>query len=97
MNVAECTRALLAQIEAVPVIDAHEHLIPEAQRIADEVDALELLGNYTNGDLVAAGCPAPTVARIGDPHGDLAARWQLLAPYWPKVPVRCWRKLRLFR
>ena len=76
---------LLAQIETIPVVDTHAHLYRESQRLAGKFDVLEMLDNYTNGDLTAAGCPDDVLARIVDPAGDLAERWRLLAPYWPKV------------
>jgi len=85
MDTANLANELLAQLEAIPVIDSHEHLIPEAQRIAVELDVLCLLGDYSRDDLSAAGCPPQTVDQIVSPQAPLPQRWQLLKPYWPKI------------
>ena len=85
MNAPEYAAELLKQIETIPVVDSHEHLWTEAERPAQEVDALCLLDHYTQGDLAAAGCPAETVAKIVDVQGDLAERWRLLEHHWPKI------------
>ncbi len=85
MNTRECATELLEQIATIPVIDSHEHLWTEAERPAEEVDALRLLESYTVGDLAAAGCPARSVAQIVDVQADLAERWRLLEPYWLKI------------
>ncbi len=85
MDTQGYTAELLAQIEAIPVVDSHEHLDPEAERLTAELDALEMIDGYTIGDLHAAGCPEATAAEIVDPQGDIAERWALLDPYWPKI------------
>ncbi len=85
MGIKELSSQLLSRIETIPVIDSHAHLYRESERIAGKFDVLEMLDNYTNGDLIAAGCPGDVLAKIVDPAGDLAERWRLLEPYWPKV------------
>ena len=85
MGASEYAAELLAQIEAIPVVDSHEHLYPEAERVARTTDVLEMLDNYVTGDLQAAGCPEQTVTKIVDPQGDLSERWRLLEPWWPRV------------
>lgn len=85
MRIEELSSELLSQIKTIPVVDSHTHLYRESERIAGKFDVLEMLDNYTSGDLIAAGCPEDVLAKIVDPAGDLAERWGLLEPYWPKV------------
>jgi uncharacterized protein len=77
---------LLTEIEQIRAIDTHAHLEPETDHVTKPLDPLSLLRNYTAGDLVAAGCPQDRVDCITDAgQGSLAKRWELLAPYWPKI------------
>jgi len=85
MNAEELGAELLTQIETIPVVDSHEHLYPESERVARDTDVLEMIDNYVIGDLHAAGCPPDVAEKIVDPKGEIAPRWELLAPYWPKI------------
>ena len=38
---------LIEAMSEMPVIDAHEHLPPEKERVAREVDVFTLFGHYT--------------------------------------------------
>jgi hypothetical protein len=46
---------LVKQLEKIPIIDAHEHLPSEEERLTYNVDALTLFSHYCKGDLEAAG------------------------------------------
>ena len=85
MNNKELTVEILAEIEKISVIDSHEHLYPESERVERDTDVLEMIDNYVIGDLHAAGCPPEVAQKIVDPQGEIAARWELLAPYWPNI------------
>ncbi len=85
MNNKELTVEILAEIEDIPVIDSHEHLYPEAERVEKDTDVLEMIDNYVIGDLHTAGCPPEIAQKIVDPKGEIAARWELLEPYWPNI------------
>jgi len=85
MSKAETAVEILGEIEKISVIDSHEHLEPEAERVKRDTDVLEIIGNYVTGDLYAAGCPPEVAEKIVDPKGEIGPRWELLAPYWPKI------------
>lgn len=73
---------LLAAIEAIPVIDAHEHLPPERVRLETEVDALTFFSHYTKNDLLRSGLSQADYASLYDPDLPLQERWAKVAPYW---------------
>jgi len=85
VNNRELALEVLANIEDIPVIDSHEHLYPESERVARDTDVLEMIDSYVIGDLHAAGCPPDVAEKIVDPKGEIAPRCELLAPYWPKI------------
>ena len=46
---------LYGEILKIPVIDCHEHLPTEAERVARRIDFTELFRHYTRADLECAG------------------------------------------
>lgn len=74
---------LMSEIDQIRLIDTHEHLPDEAERIARKVDALsELFLHYASSDAVASGLSLKDLARIRDVNEPLENRWRLLEPYW---------------
>jgi len=74
-------RELLAYLEGLTIIDAHEHTKPEAWHLAKTPDFSWLL-LYAMNDLVSAG-----MARFDIYADDCAAeeKWARVKPYWPLV------------
>ncbi|MCC7262831.1 MAG: amidohydrolase family protein [Candidatus Latescibacteria bacterium] len=74
---------LYAQIARIPCINSHSHLVSEAERLAEPLDALSFFNHaYPLADLVAAGMSREALDRAFDPAMPLADRWQIFAPYW---------------
>ncbi len=59
---------LLAEIRKLPVVDTHEHLIPESTRTKEKIDFFTLAGHYAINDVISAGLPkdAETLVRDQD-------------------------------
>lgn len=72
----------MAQFE---IIDAHEHLGPEEDRVATEVDVFTLFSHYMRGDLAAAGMGAEVYQSLSDQSIPLERRWAIFAPYWERI------------
>ncbi len=85
MSLAQIKSELLGQIQQLEVIDCHEHLGAESERLAEPVDALNLFGHYTRTDLATAGMPSVEFERLHDKSLPLHYRWGLLRPYLPQV------------
>ena len=77
---------LATHIAQMPIYDTHEHLITPAEYGANPPDiiaALFGLNAYIQHDLISAGCSYATLEAFLDASNpDIAARWQLVAPYW---------------
>lgn len=67
-------RRLSTAIDQLDLISTHEHLLPEAERLATKPDFFTLAGHYAINDLVSAGL---------DPAA--ANRWEDFAKFWPHV------------
>ncbi len=55
---------LFEALRDIPVIDAHEHLVPEARRVEKQVDFSILFAHYTRADLISAGMNAEAYQRL---------------------------------
>jgi predicted TIM-barrel fold metal-dependent hydrolase len=75
---------LLAWMETIPVIDSHEHLPNEAERLDQRIDFFTLFSHYCIDDLAAAGLSEDDLARLqGDAPVD--QKWSIFAPYYEQM------------
>ena len=78
-------KKLIAEMEKMPVIDAHEHLPPEKDRTGRKVDALTLFAHYTRTDLLSAGMPPEDYENALKPELPLDRRWKSFQPYLEQI------------
>lgn len=82
-------RRLKARIDEIRLIDTHEHLDSEADRLKQPPDCLATMLHYTESDLHSAGMPAvagqtnKVIAQ--DTRVPFAERWTQFLKYWPEV------------
>ncbi len=74
-----------AAIDAIPIVDTHEHLEEEATRLARPRDWSYLFSHYAHDDLAVAGMPSDHLDRFLGADLDIDEKWRLLAPVWPKA------------
>jgi predicted TIM-barrel fold metal-dependent hydrolase len=74
---------LLQSIERLDVIDTHEHILPESERVRQQVDFFTLVSHYALNDLSSAGLPAADRQLITDTRADVKEKWRVFAHYWP--------------
>ncbi len=72
----------LGEIERIPVVDTHEHIIPESERIAQTVDFFTLAGHYALNDVISAGLPPEAQKTVRDPEAPQRQRWAAFEPWW---------------
>ena len=85
-------------LTGIPVIDAHEHLVPEAERVARKVDFFILFSTYCQADLVSAGMDPAVYERLrNDPDMPPEQKWKAFGPFYPLIrhgsyarPGRIW-------
>jgi len=86
-------RKLLAErVRQAPLIDTHEHLIEEKERLQGAShprvpcdDWALLFSHYLDSDLRSAGMPKADLDRFFSSKVDPLTKWKLIAPYWPAV------------
>ncbi|MEM2941853.1 MAG: amidohydrolase family protein [Candidatus Bathyarchaeia archaeon] len=68
------------------LIDTHEHLQREDNRVKGEVDVLAtFLLQYASSDLISSGLSYRDYQTILDPHQPLEKRWEIFSPYWERM------------
>ena len=74
---------LIDYMQGLDVIDCHEHLAMESERVAQEVDVLTLLGGYASLDLQVAGMNnyVKNGNQVIDYSIPLETRWKNTWPY----------------
>ncbi len=76
-------QALRKHVEGIKIIDTHEHLPSEKQRIGKQVDVLdEFFIHYTSSDLISAGMSEEELLYIRDKSVPLDERWKVFEPWW---------------
>lgn len=88
----DARQAISERVFNAPLIDTHEHLIEESQRLDATPSAhvpcddwALLLSHYLNSDLLVAGMPKADMDLLLSSKCDPVAKWKLVAPYWPAV------------
>lgn len=76
---------ILKEIESIKVIDAHEHLAPEEERLKKKLDIFALFSHYTKGDLMRAGMGENEYNSLFNQDIPLEERWKKFYPYWKKI------------
>jgi hypothetical protein len=73
-------------VDSIRLIDTHEHLPPESERINRKVDVLsEFYLHYTSSDLFSAGMSTEDIVYIRDTSVPLDYRWAVFEPWWEKI------------
>ena len=82
---------IVKKVFETPLIDTHEHLIEEKERLAVSHPRVQaddwslLLNHYLNSDLLVAGMPTDAYDAFFSAKTDPADKWRHLEPYWPAV------------
>jgi predicted TIM-barrel fold metal-dependent hydrolase len=78
-------KRLVQRLAGFTIIDAHEHLGPEAERVSRPVSVFTLFSHYTQTDLKAAGMSEEEYRFIQDEEKPLPARWRTFRPYFERI------------
>ena len=85
MNHTATEERLIKAMEAMQIVDAHEHLPPEHVRTSAKVDVFILFSHYTRRDLVTAGMGGGEYERMLDPEVPLDERWKSFRPHLENI------------
>jgi hypothetical protein len=73
-------------VDGIRLVDTHEHLVQEPERLRQEVDVLAtFFPHYASSDLRSAGMPEDDLLKIRNPSIPLDERWGVFEPWWEMI------------
>ncbi|NLP09513.1 amidohydrolase family protein [bacterium] len=74
-------------VQSVRIIDTHEHLLSEKERVEQKAnfDFTLLFSHYTKEDLISAANEKSLIEVVFNNRFPIQDRWNLFAPYWDAV------------
>ena len=78
----ELEAELLDALNGIPLVNTHEHIIPEEERTSSQIDFFTLAGHYAINDAISAGLSVDELAVVRDPDASPARRWRAFEPFW---------------
>ncbi|MBN2314084.1 MAG: amidohydrolase family protein [Sedimentisphaerales bacterium] len=90
-NQSDIRKTIFAKVFSTPLIDTHEHLIEEHDRLKGKHRRIQsddwtlLLSHYLNSDLLTSGMPGDEYNKFFSRDIAPMDKWNILAPYWPAV------------
>src|SRR5438034_1158629 len=82
---ARLRERLRAELARGPIFNTHEHLVPEAKRLADPLDIFTLISHYAINDAISAGLRSEVASTLTRTEIPLAERWKSFEPYWRRA------------
>jgi len=76
---------LVEEMGQLEIVDGHEHLPPESERVKLKVDVCFLFSHYTRNDLISAGMSPSEYERMLNPELSLDERFGILERYLPFI------------
>ena len=77
--------ALFREMSSMRIIDCHEHLPSEKERVSLDVDVFTLFSHYTGTDIATAGMKRGEHESLFDTTIDLDKRWQTFKPFLARI------------
>jgi len=87
---------LKKEISEIRIIDTHEHLETEEERLGQKVDLFHWFSHYASCDLISAGMKPEDLNECRDTGKPLEERWKKFAPYWECVRTTGYGKALIF-
>ncbi|MDE0263687.1 MAG: amidohydrolase family protein [Bryobacterales bacterium] len=78
----ELEAELLEAIDEIPLVNTHEHIIPEEERTSSRIDFFTLAGHYAISDVISAGLSGDDLAVVRNPDAPAEQRWRAFEPFW---------------
>ncbi len=76
---------IFEELCGIPTVDAHEHLPPEKDHLADAHDFYSLFQHYCRADLVSAGATPAEMAMFANHDLPLEERWLKFKPFFSAI------------
>ena len=79
---SELETELLEALDEIPLVNTHEHIIPEEERTSSRIDFFTLAGHYAINDAISAGLSGDDLSVVRNPDASADQRWRAFEPFW---------------
>ena len=81
---------LMEFMAGVQVVDTHEHLPTEEDRVSKKVDFSLMFSQYCRGDLISAGMLNADAETFLNEKTPVDEKWKMFEPYYPRIQDGCY-------
>ena len=74
-------------VDLIKLVDTHEHIIPERERIRKSMDVFSLVLHYPTLDLRSAGMSVEQERILHSSEAPLKKKWEVFAPFWEEIKL----------
>lgn len=86
MSSANVYRIIKEAVDKIQIIDTHEHLVQEKERVTKSLDIFEVfLSHYASSDLVSSGMSSEELNKVRDRSLPLEDRFAIFKPFWDRI------------
>ncbi|HOX38458.1 MAG TPA: amidohydrolase family protein [Candidatus Brocadiia bacterium] len=85
MKYTKTEEKLMSAMSEMDIIDCHEHLPPEEDRLKSPQDVFTLFSHYTRHDLFSAGLDQKEYEKLYDYSIPIEERWKKFKPYYETI------------
>ena len=76
---------LYREIEKLPVIDCHEHIVGPREEVGKKEPIASLIQGYVQSDLISAGISQKELDILNDDNIDTEKKWDIFEKFWNKI------------
>jgi len=84
-KLSKTEKELIEIMDGIEIIDCHEHLAPEEERISKTLDVFTLFSHYTKRDIFLAGMKEDDYNALFNQEIPVEARWKKFVPFWKHI------------
>lgn len=84
---------LYREIEKLPVIDCHEHIVGPREEVGKKEPIASLIQGYVQSDLISAGISQKELDILNDDNIDTEKKWDIFEKFWNKIQFTAYARV----
>jgi len=84
---------LYREIEKLPVIDCHEHIVGPREEVGKKEPIASLIQGYVQSDLISAGISQKELDILNDDNIDTEKKWDIFEKFWNRIQFTAYARV----
>lgn len=84
---------LYSEIEKLPVIDCHEHVIGPKEEVTGREPIASLIQGYVQSDILSAGISQKELEVLNDNSIDTEKKWEIFEKFWKQIQFTAYARV----